>query len=102
MLNSHRMFLERYRSGALRKFPVVCPRRPRICSWMDARSTRTARAPRGRISEERMHGLDARPLTVDLGPRIGLVQLDVSDPPAEADGHPPLAALLEALQDVVL
>jgi hypothetical protein len=29
MLNSHRMFFERNRSGALRKFPVVCEARAR-------------------------------------------------------------------------
>jgi hypothetical protein len=60
------------------------------------------RPPHERIGEEGMHRLDARPLAVDVGPRIGLVQLDVSDSPSETDGHPPLAALLEALQHVVL
>src|SRR6266481_6973127 len=59
-------------------------------------------SPHDRIGQEGMHGLEARSLAVDLRPRIGLIQLDVSDAASEADGHATLAALLEPQQHVVL
>src|SRR5262249_52514284 len=44
--HSQRVFFDRKRWGGLMKLPVAWPRRPRICSWMPARSTSRARAPR--------------------------------------------------------
>src|SRR5262245_31239349 len=45
-LKSHHVFRERKRSGALRKFEAICPLRPVMCSWIDARSTRRVMALR--------------------------------------------------------
>src|SRR5438132_6469486 len=55
-----------------------------------------------RIGEERMNRLEARPLAVDLGPRIGLVDLDVLDVRGPPDDDPAPGAVLEPAQDVVL
>ena len=49
-----------------------------------------------------MLGLEARALAVDLGPRIGGVELDVLDAAALAEDDAALAALLQAQQDLVL
>ncbi len=56
MLNSHRMFFERNRSGALRKFPVVCPEAAEDL-LLDGRAIHEdgEGPPHGRIGEERMH-----------------------------------------------
>ena len=55
-----------------------------------------------RIAERRMLGLDARALAVDLGPRIGAVELDVLDEARILDVDAALAALLQAREDLVL
>ena len=52
--------------------------------------------------QRRMLGLEARALAVDLGPRIGGVELDVLDVAAGRDVDLALAALLQALKDLVL
>src|SRR5216684_6740164 len=49
-----------------------------------------------------MDGCDAGALTVNLGPRIGLVELDVCGIGGPTQNDPALAALLQAAQDVVL
>src|SRR5262249_32744096 len=59
-------------------------------------------APDGEVGEERMGGLEARPLAVDLLPRVRLVALDVLDPARGEDLDAPLAVLLHALEDLVL
>src|SRR6266545_3258798 len=46
--------------------------------------------------------LDARPLPIDLAPGVGEVALDVLDVAGRDDLRAALAALLEALEDVVL
>src|SRR5262249_19157644 len=55
-----------------------------------------------RVSQEGVHALHARPLPVHLRPRITLVELKVRDPASEGDGDLALAALFEALEDVVV
>src|SRR5207249_793630 len=60
------------------------------------------RLAHGEIAQDRVLGLDRRPLAVDLRPRIGEVELDVLDVPAGDDVGAALAALLPALQDLVL
>ena len=56
----------------------------------------------GGIGQERVLGLDAGALAVDLLPRIGVVELDVLDVAAGHDVGLALAALLHALEDLVL
>src|SRR5437762_2971311 len=56
----------------------------------------------GEIREERMPRLDRRLLALHLRPRVGLVELDVLDVATEGGVDAALAALLEALEDVVL
>src|SRR5215470_8746039 len=55
-----------------------------------------------RIGQDRMLGLEAGTLAVDLGPGIGGVELDVLDAAAFAEDHAALAALLQAREDLVL
>src|SRR5262249_61732355 len=54
-----------------------------------------------RIRQDRMLGLDARALAVDLGPGVGHVELDVLDAATSVEDHAALAALLEAREDLV-
>src|SRR6266481_8287310 len=85
------------------KLGATCPSRPRICSWIAVRSTRRARAPFTAGSVRKgctLCTLARSPST--LRPRIALVQLKVRDPASEGDGDLALAALLEALEDVVV
>ena len=49
-----------------------------------------------------MLGLEARALAVDLGPRVGGVELDVLDAAAFAEDDPALAALFQAHENLVL
>src|SRR5206468_2400273 len=54
-----------------------------------------------RVGQERVSGLDRRPLPVDLLPRIGVVELDVLDATAGCDVDVALAALLGSLEDLI-
>src|SRR5207248_1080205 len=56
----------------------------------------------GEIREERMSRLDRRLLALYLRPGVGLVELDVLDVATEGGVDAALAALLQALEDVVL
>src|SRR6266850_1247459 len=56
----------------------------------------------GGVGEERMLGLEAGALAVDVLPRVGVVELDVLDVAAGHDVGLALAALLHALEVLVL
>src|SRR6185503_12813965 len=61
------------------------------------------RLPHRRIGQQRMPGLHARSLAVDLGPGIGAVELDVLDgTAARIELDMAVSALLEPPQDAVL
>src|SRR6266478_969328 len=60
------------------------------------------RLAHGRVGQERMLGLDAGALAVDLRPGIRVVELDVLDVAAGHDVGLALAALLQALENLVL
>src|SRR4029453_17825942 len=60
------------------------------------------RRAHGGIGEERMRRLDVRALTVDVAPRIGLVELDVVDVRRATDDDSAFAAVLEGPKDLVL
>src|SRR5690242_8775307 len=62
------------------------------------------RAPDRRIAEQRMFCFGARALALDLGPRIGAVELYVLDIAAghDLDTAPGVAAVFESEEDLVL
>src|SRR5262249_50215845 len=59
------------------------------------------RTPHRGVGEQRMPALEARALALDLGPWIGVVELDMLDRGAFRDDDASLAALFEPPQDLV-
>src|SRR4029078_8387277 len=59
------------------------------------------RLAHGVVAQDRMVRSRARPLAVDLGPRIGIVYQDSLDPAARGGDHAPRAARLEPAEDLV-